>query len=114
MFAAITWTHPIYGEVTEVLCLATHERPARAAFAELGIKYSAWLVAEGPCHRCADWRPWQNRPDTPDQAPAGSVPEAPPAEFGWFQAARPPRVAAPAQPAKIDYPHEVEHVWMTP
>jgi hypothetical protein len=72
MLAALTWTHPVHGVVTERLC-PVHELPARQAFTELGIEYTARLVFEGRCHRCDGRRPWQGqrRPDAPaDQAPA--------------------------------------------
>jgi hypothetical protein len=51
MLTAVSWTHPMHGEVTEVLC-ASHEPPARAALRELGIEYTWRLVSDGPCHRC--------------------------------------------------------------
>jgi hypothetical protein len=76
----------VYGVVTEVLC-PTHERPARQAFAELGIEYTARPVVDGGCHRCAGWRPWQSRPGTSGQAPTGPRDERPPppAGTGWFE-----------------------------
>lgn len=88
MLTALTWTHPVHGEVTELLFPA-HELPARQAFAQLGIDYTTRLVADVRCHHCDGWRPWQSprRPDAQaDQAPAspgGDVP--PPTGAGWFQ-----------------------------
>jgi hypothetical protein len=88
MLAALTWTHPVHGVVTEWLCPA-HELPARQAFAELGIDYTVQLVVGGRCHRCDGWRPWQGqrRPDDPaGQASAGPGGEvSAPAGAGWFQ-----------------------------
>jgi len=92
MFAALTWSHPVHGTVTEVVCLAAHERWARAAFAELGITYSARLVAQGRCHRCDGQRPWQGqrRPDGQADPHAAAGPGGElwaPAWTGWFQTA---------------------------
>ena len=88
MLAALTWTHPVYGLVTERLC-PTHELPARQAFAELGIDYTARSVVEGRCHRCDRLRPWQGHRDPADQAsqpqPAPGGDNAPPPGAGWFQ-----------------------------
>jgi hypothetical protein len=44
MLSAFTWSHPTHGDVTELLC-PTHELPARQAFGELGIEYTARPVA---------------------------------------------------------------------
>jgi hypothetical protein len=67
MLTALTWMHPVHGLVTERLC-PTHELPARQAFGELGINYTAQLVAEGRCHRCDGRRPWQSQRRPDDQA----------------------------------------------
>ena len=90
MLTALTWTHPVHGLVTELLC-PTHEPPARQAFAELGIDATARPVDQGRCHRCDGVRPWQcPRPPngqagqasaSPDGGGAGAC-----AEAGWFQA----------------------------
>src|SRR5262249_6357383 len=45
VLAALIWTHPVHGEVTEVSSQA-HELPARQTLRELGIKYTARPVAE--------------------------------------------------------------------
>jgi hypothetical protein len=73
MLAALTWTHPVHGVVTERLC-PTHELPARQTFAEFGIDYTAWLVVEGRCHRCDGWRPWQGQRRPEVQAGQAPVP----------------------------------------
>jgi hypothetical protein len=46
MLTVFTWTHPLHGEVTELLCPA-HELPARAALRELGIEYIWRLASDG-------------------------------------------------------------------
>ena len=90
MLTALTWTHPVHGLVTELLC-PTHEPPARQAFTELGIHYTARPVDHGRCHRCDGVRPWQG-PQRPN-GQAGQAPASPdgggscaPADAGWFQA----------------------------
>jgi hypothetical protein len=60
MLAALTWTHPVHGLVTELLCPAD-ELPARQALTALGIDYTARVVVEGRCHRCDGRRPWQGQ-----------------------------------------------------
>jgi hypothetical protein len=87
MLAALAWTHPVHGVVTERLC-PPHELAARQAFAELDIDYTTQLVVGGRCHRCDGRRPWQGqrRPNGPaDHAPASPGGEvSTPARAGWF------------------------------
>src|SRR5215470_74730 len=97
MLTALTWTHPVHGLVTELLC-PTHEPPARQAFTDLGIDYTERPVDQGRCHRCDQQRPWQS-----PQRPTGQAGQAPtnpdggrgaPADVGWFQTG--PRTAGEA------------------
>jgi hypothetical protein len=101
LFAALTWTHPVHGTVTEMLCV-THEHSARVSFAELGIDYTARRVADGPCDRCDGWRPWQRRrPGQPSDTPASLGGDArSPAGASWFQDGGdlPPLSAAEREP----------------
>jgi len=102
MLTALTWTHPVHGLVTELLC-PTHEPPARQAFADLGIDYTERPVDQGRCHRCDGLRPWQG--PQPPNGQAGQAPTSPdggwmpgaPADAGWFHDG--PRTAGGGLPA---------------
>jgi hypothetical protein len=54
----LTWTHPVHGIVTELLC-PRHKPLACYKLAEFGIKYTVRPgVGDQQCHRCHEELRW--------------------------------------------------------